>query len=212
MARLDLLWFTLSALPGIILTAAQSDDNPSFILDATWDRLIPVANATGVYNFPGLSIGDNQSVSLSNDPTQDWQLNRIAARDPDNLTTIVANAITIPQNQTLPDSPYVTCAQVFRFLDDVSRENQMDDGSCSQLFGTECLQGLRAYYLEEMKAAASSGRQREEDFCLTSISRIRPEQYPTSCQVSLDSILPPSVEGLRSESTNLRMPSYLCRF
>ncbi|KAJ9639552.1 hypothetical protein H2199_006587 [Coniosporium tulheliwenetii] len=173
MARMTLLPFLSAALPFAILAAAQ-------IRLPGYDYSIAEANASGVYELPGLLLDSNGLTSFSNNSSQAWRLTQTVTRRPSDLLTLGNSYFTV-SSESNSSLQYVACARWFSVPDDVASASQADDGSCSAIVGADCVRDLKDQYLREATALANQ-EYAANYICGDFFASIGSQQRPASCQ------------------------------
>lgn len=183
MARKTLLLSLSIALSLSHLTAGQNatDQCPNSRAYQS-NYSIRTANATGVYKIPGLWQDSNGEPGFARNSSQAWTLTQTLVRDSANRNITVLNSyLTMPSagNYSVR-SQFVTCARVFQVPDDVALASQADEGSCSMVFGADCLRDLKDLHQRQATAYA-----REEHsyntFCSGFWDTVKIDDYPASC-------------------------------
>ncbi|KAJ9666960.1 hypothetical protein H2201_002793 [Coniosporium apollinis] len=191
MARMTLLPFLSAALPFAILAAAQ-------IRLPGYDYSIAEANASGVYELPGLLLDSNGLTSFSNNSSQAWRLTQTVTRRPSDLLTLGNSYFTV-SSESNSSLQYVACAWWFSVPDDVASASQADDGSCSAIVGADCVRDLKDQYLREATALANQ-EYAANYICGDFFASIGSQQRPASCQNFFESVFQGS-QGLMTVST-----------
>ncbi|KAI9781797.1 MAG: hypothetical protein M1816_002187 [Peltula sp. TS41687] len=146
---------------------------------------IDTANATGVYEFPGVLVQNRSKLTSSNDPSQRWTLTQTVTRDASNKNITVGNSyLTIPSSSNSSDrEQYVTCGRIFSIPDDVASARQADDGSCSTVFGADCVRDLKDLHQRQATAWAAQAHP-FNTFCAGFWDTVKTSDYPASCRSS----------------------------
>lgn len=197
------LFLLLTLLLSTKLTVAQS----LYSEFLNYNTSITTANATGIYELPGLLFG-RDGLNVSTDPSQIWHLTQTIARRPSDLVTYGNSYLTIPSDQ-LPLSnsslkaQYSACVRFFSVPDDLARtsQSQADDGSCSYILGADCVKDLKDLHLRQATAWANE-EHTEAEFCTGYFDTIKVADYPSSCRNSSKEIFSGS-QGAGSKSLSI---------